>query len=397
MIPTMVIERVQAVRVEQSLWGAFWDAQKKAPSSSPMSRYPEFAGSLDSWWWPQALVVVRIDAGGCHGFGWAEDGTGGARSVIESHFRRLLEGQNARNIERIWDILYRASIPYGRKGVAIEALSAVDIALWDLAGRAEGKPVYDLLGGAVHQRLPAYASNLQPVDKTLLVEEARAYVAEGFRAMKTRFPASAGAGASGIRRNLDHVATLREAIGDEIDLMADAYMGWDLRFAKRMTAQLAAFDLGWIEEPLLPDELDAYAELCRSSPVPIAHGENEFTPYGFREILLKKAAHILQPDVHRAGGITAVRKIAAQAEAAGLEIIPHAFSAPTVHVMASLPNFRMLEVLTVPVWARDKIDDVPPVFLNEPVVEGGEVALQPAPGLGVALNTEDYPALRQLA
>jgi len=307
------------------------------------------------------------------------------------------KGQDARNIGRIWDVLYRASIPYGRKGVAIEALSAVDIALWDLAGRAAGKPVHALLGGAVRERLPAYASNLQPVDQALLVEEARAYVAEGYRAMKTRFPAHAGQGAAGLRRNVEHIALLRETIGGDVDLMADAYMGWDLRFAKRMVASLETFGLGWIEEPLLPDELDAYAELCRVSRVPISHGENEFTPYGFHDILQRRAAHILQPDVHRAGGITAVRNIAAQAQAAGVEIIPHAFSAPTVHVMASLPNFRILEVLTVPVWARDHLKEVAPVFLGEPVVERGEVALNHRPGLGVELNAAAYPVLRDLA
>ena len=382
--------------MEQSLWGAFWEAQKKAPSASPLSRYKEYAGSLDSWWWPQALVIVRIDAGDYSGIGWAEDGTGAAAAVIENHFRRLLVGQDPRQIERIGDILYRASIPYGRKGVAIEALSAVDIALWDLAGKAANKPVYDLLGGALRDRLPAYASHLQPVAKELLIEEAQAYVKEGYHAMKTRFPAHAGLGAAGIRRNVEHIALLREAIGSGIDLMSDAYMGWDLRFAKRMTKELETFDLGWIEEPLLPDELDAYAELCRVSRIPIAHGENEFTPYGFQQILQMRAAHVLQPDVHRAGGITAVRKIAALAEAAGVEVIPHAFSAPTVHVMAAIPNFRILEVLAVPVWARKDLEAIAPVFLGEPVVEGGEVVLNRRPGLGISLNVAEYPTLKKL-
>ncbi len=392
----MKIDRVQILRLEQSLWGPFWEAQKKAPSATPLSRYDEYAGSLDSWWWPQALVIVRIDAGDYSGLGWAEDGTGGAAAVIERHFRRLLVGQDASRIERLWDVLYRASIPYGRKGIAIDALSAVDIALWDLAGKAAGKPVHELLGGALRDRLPAYASHLQPVAKELLVAEAQAYVQEGYRAMKTRFPAHAGLGAAGIRRNVEHIALLREAVGSGIDLMSDAYMGWDLRFAKRMAKELEPFDLGWIEEPLLPDELDAYAELCRVSRIPIAHGENEFTPYGFHQILQQRAAHILQPDVHRAGGITAVRKIAALAGVAGLEVIPHAFSAPTVQVMASLPNFRILEVLTVPVWARKNLENIAPIFLGEPVVEHGEVALNGRPGLGVELNAADYPALKPL-
>ncbi|MDD5198798.1 MAG: enolase C-terminal domain-like protein [Terrimicrobiaceae bacterium] len=392
----MKIDQVRILRLEQSLWGPFWEAQKKAPSASPLSRYAEYAGSLDSWWWPQALVIVRIDAGGYHGIGWAEDGTGAAQAVLERHFKGLLEGQDAGRIERLWDILYRASIPYGRKGVAIEALSAVDIALWDLAGKAAGKPVHALLGGALRDRLPVYASHLQPVANDLLVEEARAYMEEGYRAMKTRFPAHAGMGAAGIRRNVEHIALLRETIGAGVDLMADAYMGWDLRFARRMTKELEPFDLGWIEEPLLPDELDAYVALCRHSRIPISHGENEFTPYGFHQILQARAAHVLQPDVHRAGGITAVRKIAALAEAAGVEVIPHAFSAPTVQVMAALPNFRILEYLTVPVWARKNLEEMVPVFLGEPRVEHGEVGLNDRPGLGIELNADAYPELKPL-
>jgi len=390
----MKIQTIEVVRKPLSLWGAFWEAQKHAPSATPVSRHDAYCHSLESWWWPQAQVLVRIRTeSGATGFGWAEDGTGAASSILDSHFRQLLIGQDASRIESIWDILYRASIPYGRRGAALMALSAVDIALWDLAGKAVGKPVHELLGGKVHDRLSAYASHLQPVEMGKFVEEAKAYVSEGYRGMKMRMPGSPRHGAAGIRMNIERIEAVRDAVGEDIEVMADAYMGWDLRFARQMVREMAPYRIGWIEEPLLPDELDAYADLCATSPVPVSHGENEATRWGFQNIIQRKAAHLLQPDVYRAGGISEVRKIAALAQAAGIEVVPHALGAPTVHVFSTLPNCRMVEVLTVPVWALEKLADQPPLFLGEPQPQDGFITPSDKPGLGVTINPEVAPDL----
>ncbi len=390
----MKIKSIDVVRKPLSLWGAFWDAQKHAPSATPLSRHDAYCHSLESWWWPQAQVLVRIcTESGATGVGWAEDGTGASSGILDSHFRQLLIGQDARNIEKIWDILYRSSIPYGRRGAALMALSAVDIALWDLKGKVLGKPVYELLGGKVHDQLPAYASHLQPVAMEKFIEEAKAYVAEGYRGMKMRMPGSPRHGSEGVRMNLERVEAIRNAVGMDVDLMADAYMGWDFRFACQMVRELAPFRLGWIEEPLLPDEIDAYAELCTLSPVPVAHGENEATRWGFQNIIRRKAAHMLQPDVYRAGGISEVRKIAALAQAAGLEVVPHALGSPTLHVFSTLPNCRMVEVLTIPVWAKDQLSSQPPLFLGEPQPVNGHIQPSDSPGLGVKINPEVAPEL----
>ena len=391
----MKITRVDVEHLPISLWGDFWDAQRTAASASPLSKYAQYADALDSWWWPQALVLVRVvtDAG-VSGIGWAEDGVRAASDIVRHHFApRLLVGADPRQVEALWDQMYRASIPYGRKGAAVEAISAVDIALWDLAGKAAGKPVYELLGGATQPALPAYASFLQPVDMDLFVAEAKDYVAQGYRAMKMRMPGGPRHGGAGVRMNVERVAAVRDAVGPDVEVMADAYMGWDLRFAQRQLRALEPYDLGWIEEPLLPDELSAYAELCRTTRVPVAHGENEFTRYGFQQIIDARAAHVLQPDVHRVGGITEMRRVAMLASAAGLEVVPHAFSAPTVHAMIAAPNCRMLEVLTVPVWAKDRITRTEPVFLGEPTVDRGVVRPNPAAGLGVTINPARVPAL----
>jgi L-alanine-DL-glutamate epimerase-like enolase superfamily enzyme len=200
-------------------------------------------------------------------------------------------------------------------------------------------------------------------------------------------------GAAGLRSNEKAIGGVREAIGDQIELMIDAYMGWDLRFARQMADVAHRYGIAFIEEPLLPDETEAYATLCKSSAVTIAHGENVFSPWAFDGLIRQDAIGILQPDVHRCGGITGFRRIATLADIKGLEIIPHAFSAPTVHVCMTLGNCRLLEHLTVPCWAPDEFRSVPSLFLGEPEVVDGQVALPAGPGLGIRINKEIAPAL----
>jgi L-rhamnonate dehydratase len=390
--PARTIVEVEVARFEQSLWGAFWDVQKKAPSVGPMSRYPEYAASLDSWWWPQAQVLVRvITSDGTYGLGWAEDGTGAAAAIIENHLKVLLLGKDATRIDTLWDQMYRASIPYGRGGVLMHALSAVDIALWDLAGKVLDLPVHALLGGARRNVIAAYASNLQPVPLDDLVAEAKGYVEDGYQSMKMRMPAGPTLGAAGLRRNEEVIAAVRDAIGGKVELMIDAYMGWDLRFARQMADIAHAHGIAFIEEPLLPDEIESYASLCDYSPVAIAHGENVFSPWDFSHLIAKRAIGLVQPDLHRCGGITAFRRIATLADVAGLELAPHAFSAPTVHVCMTLGNCRMLEHLTVPCWAAEEFKAAPGLFLGEPRVVAGQVSLPPGPGLGVKINADLAP------
>jgi len=390
----MKIEHVEAVRFEGSLWGAFWDIQKSAPCVGPLSHYPEYATALEGWWWPQAQVLVRIVSDtGVTGIGWAEDGTGGATLIIERHLSRLLMHKDPLRSEVLWDQMYRASIPYGRGGVLMHALSAVDIALWDLRGKAAGLPVHALLGGARQLSLKAYASHLQPVPVEDLVAEAQGYVADGYTAMKMRMPGGPAHGRAGLRRNEALIGAVRTAIGDDIDLMLDAYMGWDLRFAVQMAGIAAALGVGWMEEPLLPDEHHAYRVLCDKSQVAIAHGENVFTPWDFHRLMEDGAMQLAQPDVHRCGGITGFKRIAMIAESFGIEVAPHAFSSPTVHVCSTLTNCRMLEKLTIPCWAESRYPDVPPLFLGEPAVENGSVRIPDQPGLGVKLNTDVVPHL----
>jgi L-alanine-DL-glutamate epimerase-like enolase superfamily enzyme len=362
-----------------------------------MSRYPEYAMSLDSWWWPQAVVLVRVEAESGHsGIGWAEDGVCAASSIIRLHLANFLVGADPFQTDLLWDQMYRASIPYGRKGAAIEAMSAIDLALWDLMGKITGLPVYRLLGGPAKPKVKAYASHLHPVAMDKFVEEAVDYVKQGYTAMKMRMPGHPAQGGKGIQANVDRVKAVRDAVGFDVDVMVDAYMGWDLPFAIRMARALEPFRVGWIEEPLLPDEIGAYAELRTKSGIPIATGEHEFTRYGFEELIRRGCADILQPDVHRAGGLTALRQICAMAGAAGLPVVPHAYSMPAVHLVAATANCPMVEQLTVPVWAKDAAAREP-MLSGEPAVVGGEIILPETAGLGVAINPASLPDLAHWA
>ena len=169
--------------------------------------------------------------------------------------------------------MYRKTMAFGRKGIGMAAISAIDIALWDILGKSAKQPVYRLLGGKTKQRIPVYASRLYSVAFSELAAEAKRYKDDGYKAMKLRFGWGPADGAAGMQRNLELVRTVREAVGNDIDVMADAYMGWTLDYAKRMLPLLRPFRLRWLEEPVIPDDIQGYAELKSYAQIPIAGGE----------------------------------------------------------------------------------------------------------------------------
>jgi L-rhamnonate dehydratase len=388
----MKITSLEVFHIDESLWGSFWEREKTLPLVTPMSIYPQYRHPITTWHWPAAIVFVRVRTDtGVDGIGWAEDGVKAASTIIDTHLKQFVIGQNPQDVELIWDQLYKASIPYGRKGAAIEAISAIDIALWDCIGKALSVPVYNLLGGRVRDAVTLYASHLHAIDLERLDREARGYVAAGFKAVKMRFGFGPADGIAGMQKNEALVRTVRQAIGPEIGLMADAYMGWNLDYAIEMCRRLEPYDLNWLEEPLLPDDIFAYARLRQKTRIPIAAGEHEFTRWGHQMLLDCEAVDILQPDVHRVGGFTEIKKIGAQASARGVSIIPHTYSIPTLHVLNSQTNCPMGEYFPVPAWA-EQTEPEEPLFLGEPQVENGEVRLGEAPGLGI----EPAPRLEKL-
>ena len=283
------------------------------------------------------LVVEIFTDDGLVGIGNAALAPLVTKQTIDLYLKPLLINQDPWDTEFLWQHMYRKTMAFGRKGIGMAAISAVDIALWDILGKSAKQPVYRLLGGRTKFRIPVYASRLYSIELDKLAAEAKRYKDEGYRATKLRFGWGPADGASGMQRNLDLVRTVREAVGDEIDVMADAYMGWTLDYAKRMLPLLEPFHLRWLEEPVIPDDVQGYAELRSYGRIPIAGGEHEFTLYGFRDLLEAHAVDYIQFDTNRVGGISQARKIAALAEAYSIPVIPHAGQMHNYHVvMASL-------------------------------------------------------------
>lgn len=335
---------------------------------------------------PKWLVVEVETSTGIIGVGNAGLAADLVAPIVETRLAPLLRGLAAEQIQETWQLMYRATMAWGRKGLGMVAISAVDLALWDVLGKALDAPVHDLLGGRRAETIRVYASRLYGSDSLDdLADEAQRYLDEGFTAFKQRFLWGPPDGRAGMRANVDLVRTVREVIGDDADLMADAYMGWDLDYARAMVRLLEPFDLRWLEEPLIPDDLDGYATLTRESPIPISHGEHEFTLKGFGEIVRRGAARILQFDTNRVGGITQAVKICALAEAFELQVVPHAGQVHNYHVVTSQPSCPMAEYF--PPQAIEVGNELPHwLFDGEPLAESGTVRLNGLPGLGVTVS-----------
>jgi L-rhamnonate dehydratase len=332
------------------------------------------------------LVVEIFTDDGLVGIGNAALAPQVTKQVIDLHLKPLLVGKDPWDIEFLWQLMYRKTMAFGRRGIGMVAISAVDIALWDILAKSAKQPVYRLLGGRTKPRIPVYVSRLYGVELSELATEAKRYKAEGYKAMKLRFGWGPTDGAAGMQRNLNLVRTVRETVGDGIDVMADAYMGWTLDYAKRMLPLLEPFSLRWLEEPVIPDDIHGYAELKSYGRVPIAGGEHEFTAYGFRDLLQARALDYIQFDTNRVGGITQARKIAALAEAYSVPVIPHAGQMHNYHVVMASLNSPMAEYFpVVDVEVGNELFWY--IFNGEPKAKDGFIDLdENVPGLGLTID-----------
>jgi L-rhamnonate dehydratase len=286
------------------------------------------------------IVEIFTDAGHV-GIGNAALAPRVTKQTIDVYLKPLLIGADPWDVEFLWQHMYRKTMAFGRKGIGMTAISAVDIALWDILGKAAGQPVFRLLGGRTKPKIPVYASRLysQPLDA--LAAEAERYKKDGYQAMKMRFGWGPADGAAGMQRNVELLRTLRRVLGEEIDIMADAYMGWTLDYAKRMMPLLAPFHLRWLEEAVIPDDINGYAELKAMRVMPIAGGEHAFTIHEFRDLLAANALDYIQFDTNRVGGISQARKIAALAESFQVPVVPHAGQMHNAHVVMASVNSTM--------------------------------------------------------
>ena len=280
------------------------------------------------------LVKVTTDDGLV---GWGE---GAAAGLIDGLLAPLLIGQDPMDRTGLWERMFHALYNGNNAvGLAGSALSALDIALWDLAGKATGLPVCALLGGKVRNKIAVYATGLYYTEGEFpdrLLDEARGYVAAGFKGMKTKV------GGLSIAEDVARVRALREAIGPDIHLMVDANEAYNATTAIRLGQKLAELDLVWFEEPVNAQDLDAYLEVKAALPMAIAGGENLRTRYEFKPYLTRRAYDIVQPDIMHCGGITEMQRICAMANAGGIQVNPHVWGSPvmiaaTLHLAATLP------------------------------------------------------------
>jgi D-galactarolactone cycloisomerase len=338
-----------------------------------------------------ALVVeIRTDAG-ITGWGDCYGPAAVCRAIVETLLKPSLLGRDPFDVEVIWEALYNKVKDYGLTGMTISGISGVDIALWDIVGKACGQPVHKLLGGAFRTRVEAYATGLYFKNMDRLneeaVEEARGYVAQGFRAIKMKI------GLGSIKKDIDRVAAVREAIGPDRQLMVDANHCFNVPQAIAIGRELEKLNVAWFEEPISPEDLDGYAELRAHLDVPIAGGENEFTKFGFREILARRAMDIIQPDVCAAGGLTECKKIAALAQAHAVQCVPHAWGtaiglAATLHYLASLPDTPPCLVPMPPLLEYEQTFNPfrDELSLAKITQQKGWVDVPTGPGLGIEID-----------
>ena len=324
--------------------------------------FSQLSGSL--------LVRIRTDSG-LTGYGLGGGGGAGAY-LVEHHLRDLVVGVNPLNTGLIWEQLHASTSFYGRRGLAIMAISGIDLALWDIAGKAAGKPVHELLGGAVKDKVAVYYTSNQPERGLAL----------GCTAFKLPVGIGPDQGREGMKRFEERVMGVRKLIGEEASLMIDCLALWNVPYTLEMAERLAPYRLRWIEEPLYPDDMDGYEELCRKvRGTKIASGEHEYTRYGFAELIRRRAAHILQPDITWSGGLSELRRIAKMAAESGLPFVPHrGGSVYSLALLLATPGADLAESFGVGEPGNDLMQALSPRF------EKGYLYPNTKPGFGAGID-----------
>ncbi|MFD2647190.1 enolase C-terminal domain-like protein [Devosia albogilva] len=391
------IKQIQAFAIRSEMVGALYKEgstsstpprrdpwNRNAQVAGPMSGYSHLKASRSSWRLDGSVGCLVTAEDGTRGFGVSRHGQA-VIGLINEHFAPLLEGQDAVATERAWDMMTRASSPYGTAGIASYAISAVDLALWDLKGKILQRPVYELLGGPARESIFCYATG----------NDTDWHMELGFEATKLACPFGAFDGLVGLAGNEELVARTRELVGANVELMLDCWLALDVEYAVRLGERLRPYNLRWIEDCLLPEQLDAHASLRNRLPwLPLATGEHWYTPANFLHAASRQLADIFQPDICWAGGLTGCLRINHIAEAAGIEVILHAgMNTPYgQHLTHASANMR---------WGEFFLGSAPGVPLREAVVfpgmsvpEAGRLIPNDEPGFGLGLTEARLEAMR---
>jgi L-alanine-DL-glutamate epimerase-like enolase superfamily enzyme len=317
-----------------------------------------------------------------------------APEVVTTIVDRLLVpvviGRDPWDVEGLWDEMLTLLRRWGHsRGFVIEAMSGIDIALWDLLAKSVGKPLYKFLGGAGRDRVRCYVSKVYFDDIPRMAEEAKTLVGQGHTAIKVQlgWPPARG----GHRADVRTVRAVREAVGPEVEVMLDVNGGYDAGTAVRVGRQIEEFNVAWLEEPVPADDLDGYEHVRRSVRIPLAAGETEFGLFGFRDLIARGCVDVLQPEVARIGGITAARRLWALAHAHNLLYAPHTgFSGgvahlASLHLAAAAPNFYTYEYMGAPSIQNPLRDIFTTPF---PSPRKGQIELPQGPGLGLEVDPD---------
>ena len=314
--------------------------------------------------------------------------------VIDTDVAPIVIGEDPLAIERVWDKLYRQLI-HARKGQPMFAISALDVALWDLKGKWLNQPVYRLLGGPVRDTIPAYASMLgYSLEPDRVTARARQVVDAGYSATKWFMRHGPDDGEPGARANVELARTVRAAVGDDVEVMLDAWNSWNARYTIDLARRLAEYRPRWIEEPVKPDDIPAYARIRAASPVPIAGGEHEYTRWGTRDYMRAGAVDVFQPDTMWAGGISEMMKMATICSVYDVPLVPHGSFVPAnVHISAALPPTLCPYVEYLIKW-----NDIRQLHLKHKVCPvNGRIGPTNAPGLGLEFDESTITDRRELS
>ena len=348
--------------------------------ANPMSRYPHVKRHRSRWLpssWGAVWCKVTLEDGSW-GLGSSVHGRPVA-AVIEDHLAIQLVGQDVMAGEKISDMMFRLTKPYGTVGLASYAISAVDLAIWDVRGKILEQPVYEMLGGKQKESLRCYSTgNDVDWNKEL-----------GFTAFKLACPYGPADGLEGLKKNEEFVAAARDEIGNECELMLDCWMAFDVEYTVRLAERLRPYGLKWLEECLLSEDFDAHYSLRQRLPWQgLATGEHWFTHVPFQWACSKRVVDILQPDIQWVGGMTTCMKIAAVADASGISVIPHGGAGTPFGQHFSIASgcapLSEYFVGSPPGVPLDELPGIPGVA----VPSGGHVTPSDAPGFGMEIKEE---------
>ena len=338
------------------------------------------------------ICIVKVTSDSGH-VGWGEGyGPAGIVKAGIEHLTPFVINQNALEIETIWSTMYRRTLDFARRGILVSAMSAIDVALWDLKGKILQQPVHLLLGGKKRDKIIPYATGMYFSENDnlshLLSQEAKQYADAGFKAMKMKV-------GLGIEEDIENVKLIREAIGPKVKLMIDANHAYNLREAIQLAKAVEQYNIYWFEEPISPEYYDQYAELRTKTTIPIAGGECEYLRFGFQTLLQSKSVDIVQPDICSSGGLTEAKRIAVLASVYGVEIVPHTWGtgiaiAAAAHFISNLDTMPgrlktpacFIELDRTENGLREELTKIDMEVID------GEITISDAPGLGFEVNED---------